>query len=346
VHVKKSKKREKPAQEVEENEVETPSLLPLKKKKKKSSTLDDESNILINQPQEQVVDKLESLNLPAQNGTAKKKEITAKAPSEDESEQQKEETTKAPGEVEKKKRKRRRRKSQHKVPSEAVDTSLEMEMSSAQAPLYPIVPIYSSNKKKTHIYFGDEDTESQAVISPVQANGSNTNLVKAKMNGNGITSKNHSNPVVVAAVPPQLGALLSLRSAVFSKKEQATRSPVKPVYNNVPPPSSTPPCKQTHADESNNESAATKVDITKYPIFTGPPRVGDVVAFKVNSIFNPLIEISELFLFFVCQVLELSENYNPEVSDYYQGRITQVAPNGDITADLIGRVDFLKSHVL
>ena len=37
-----------------------------------------------------------------------------------------------------------------------------------------------------------------------------------------------------------------------------------------------------------------------------------------------------------CQVLELSECYNPEVSDYYQGRITQVAANGDITADLIG----------
>ena len=247
-----------------------------------------------------MVDKSESLNLPAQNGKAKKKEITAKATSEDESEQQEEETTKAPEEVEKKKRKRRRRKSQHKVQSEAVDTSLQMEMSSAQAPLYPTVPIYSSNKKKTHIYFGDEDTESQAVIPPVQANGSNTNLVKAKMNGNGITSnKNHSNPVVVAAVPPQLGALLSLRSAVFSKKEQATSSPVKPVYNNVPPPSSTPPCKQTNATlDSSNESAATKVDFTKYPIFTGPPRVGDVVAFKVNGIFNPLIEISVILFYF------------------------------------------------
>ena len=49
-------------------------------------------------------------------------------------------------------------------------------------------------------------------------------------------------------------------------------------------------------------------------------------------------------------MLELSENYNPEVSDYYQGRITQVAPNGDITADLIGEVklftDIVQSKVL
>ena len=159
-------------------------------------------------------------------------------------------------------------------------------MSLPQAPLYSSAPIYPSNKKKTHIYFGDEDTESQAVIQPIQRNGSNiTNLAKAKMNGNGITNKNHSSPAA-ATVPPQLGALLSLRSAVFSKKEQVTNSQVKPVYNNVPPPSSTPPRKLTLAtlDSNNEPSPATKVDFTKYPVFSGPPRVGDVIAFKVNSI--------------------------------------------------------------
>ena len=37
------------------------------------------------------------------------------------------------------------------------------------------------------------------------------------------------------------------------------------------------------------------------------------------------------------QMLELSETYSPEVSDYRQGRITQINASREITIEIIGK---------
>jgi len=50
------------------------------------------------------------------------------------------------------------------------------------------------------------------------------------------------------------------------------------------------------------------------------------------------------YYYFLIQVLELSENYCPEISDYFQGRITEVLPSGDVTIDLIGNLNIIKMN--
>lgn len=87
------------------------------------------------------------------------------------------------------------------------------------------------------------------------------------------------------------GALLSLRSAVFTRNAKPTANPVERSYNNVPPPGDLaavepPNCsKDQTIDEpvAQLESTASPqtVDVTKFPLFPGPPRVNDVIAFKV-----------------------------------------------------------------
>lgn len=52
---------------------------------------------------------------------------------------------------------------------------------------------------------------------------------------------------------------------------------------------------------------------------------------------------SYIYIFFLLKVLELSETYCPEVSDYRQGRITEIQPNGQITVEIIGK-GLLNSH--
>jgi hypothetical protein len=42
-------------------------------------------------------------------------------------------------------------------------------------------------------------------------------------------------------------------------------------------------------------------------------------------------------------VLELSENYNPEVSDYMQGRITYMSLASEITVELLGTKNLIFS---
>ena len=268
MHVKKSKKRDKPAEEIEDEQKEVSSPLPVKKKKKKSSKHDEDDESIISNSQDHITEKIETLSLLPLNGNKKSKENASKAVSEGE---QLGAGTTAPvasaEEVEQKKRRRRKRKSNHRV-AEEVNPQPEIAKPSQVAISAP----FQANKKRTHIHFGDDDSPAGQVI---QTNGCNGNsLSKPKSNSNGITPKAAASPV---APPPQLGALLSLRSAVFSKTEQPSS---KPVYNNVPPPAKEiPPVASTVNDEP---PPAVKVDYTKYSLLTGPPRVGDTVAFKVN----------------------------------------------------------------
>jgi hypothetical protein len=44
---------------------------------------------------------------------------------------------------------------------------------------------------------------------------------------------------------------------------------------------------------------------------------------------------SEFIEMFIFQVLEISENYTPEISDYMQGRITCMSSGSDITVELL-----------
>ncbi|KZS03573.1 putative Coilin/sw [Daphnia magna] len=228
-----------------------------------------------------------------------------------------------------KRKRRRKRKSHHKA--EAVDSSLPQTF---QAQQYCLPP---APKERQHLRFDEDsgdDTEPETGRVDMVTTGFD-NHVKNESNGLDRTNrppvedakakyiKNfakagvYQSPSATSSpIVPQLGALLSLRSAVFSRNSYDKSAPSS--YNNVPPPQSLTPKEVVPSSPRVSAplpvTESPKLDPTTFPIIKGLPRVNDLIAFKV---------------------LELSENYNPEISDYMQGRITHMSADSDITVQLL-----------
>lgn len=262
-------------------------------------------------------------------------------------------TNKEPSEEEsaKRKRRRRRRKSQYKSPFEAADGSLPQpfEILPDYVPPAPKSAIHvrfdadSGNDTEPIVGHADAGTNGFGIRNQPESNGTyktnHANLENAKTKG----SKNNSKPAVyqspsAASTPvPQLNALLSLRSAVFSRSSNDQAS-IQPSYNNVPPPQALTSSKVLSSPKVPAslpfKQEPIKLDPTTFPIIKGLPRVNDLIAFKVNLFFYLFWEANLLKCLFF-QVLEISENYTPEISDYMQGRITCMSPGSDITVELL-----------
>ena len=143
------------------------------------------------------------------------------------------------------KRKRRRRK--HK----SAHTSSPVEVQQPSPMLPPAITFIPPAKgSRKHIHFGEEDSDNNVSEKVFPTNGHSNKL-------------NNASPV---AAP--LNALLSLRSAVFSRNNNKEDSSIKSPAVSLIPLSAT-------------STEKVKQDFTKFPAFSGPPRVGDVVAFKV-----------------------------------------------------------------
>jgi len=250
---------------------------------------------------------------------------------------------------EKKKRKRRRKKSQHQTTLEAIDSGSKQDI-----PLnYEyLTPPFAERK---HIHFDNQqDINATEEINQTQnsqvkqydeqnhfsnslkslSNDRNSSKSENIVNDFKATSKPLSNislptnfasylpsPCVnkksmltdsITNVPSQFGALLALktRPTVFSRQpSEKTKVPENQFHYQYPtdtPPESVP---------VEEESSVSEFNPNTYPLCVGPPRKGDIVAYKV---------------------LELSANYNPEVSDYRRGRITEIKPNGELAIEIIG----------
>jgi hypothetical protein len=262
-------------------------------------------------------------------------------------------TNKEPSEEEsaKRKRRRRRRKSQYKSPFEAADGSLPQpfEILPDYVPPAPKSAIHvrfdadSGNDTEPIVGHADAGTNGFGIRNQPESNGTyktnHANLENAKTK----FSKNNSKPAVyqspsAASTPvPQLNALLSLRSAVFSRSSNDQAS-IQPSYNNVPPPQALTSSKVLSSPKVPAslpiKQEPVKLDPTTFPIIKGLPRVNDLIAFKVNLFFYLFWEANLLKCLFF-QVLEISENYTPEISDYMQGRITCMSPGSDITVELL-----------
>lgn len=196
------------------------------------------------------------------------------------------------------KRKRRRQRKSHHKP-EAVDSSL-VQTFDAQQDYLPPAP-----KERQHLRFdGDsrDDTEPETCPADTATTGFGNHM---KNGSNGVKRANHSyskaakmaepkqfakafghqSPSATSSpVVPQLGALLSLRSAVFSRSSY--EKPTAPCYNSVPPPQSPISSEVFPASPQVSASlpvkAPLKLDPTTFPIIKGLPRVNDLIAFKVN----------------------------------------------------------------
>jgi hypothetical protein len=210
-------------------------------------------------------------------------------------------TSKEPSEEEgaKRKRRRRRRKSHHKSPSKEVDISLLQPFGSLPEYVPP------APKERQHFHFdadSGEDTESKVGHANARPINSFDDLNKPEFNGyktnrsnieNTKTKhpKNTANPAIYQSptpastpVPPQLGALLSLRSAVFSRHSNDKAIP--PSYNNVPPPQALTSSKAIPSSPKvpaplPAKQEPAKIDPMAFPIIKGLPRVNDLIAFKV-----------------------------------------------------------------
>ena len=209
---------------------------------------------------------------------------------------------KEPSEEESTKRKRRRRKRRsHHTSVEAVDTSLLCQQFEA-AQLY--VP--PALKERQHVHFGeDSDPDAGAKFDNAEVvltNGSGS-FKKPESNGNDKYNRSNVGEVKVKgsktsankpavyqspsaasnSVLPQLGALLSLRSAVFSRN--SSDKVITPSYNNVPPPPaltlSNGKILQSSPQITASEEPPKLFDPTTFPIIKAPPRLNDLIAFKV-----------------------------------------------------------------
>jgi len=203
-----------------------------------------------------------------------------------------------PDEVQTLKRKRRRRRSHHKNVSELVDIP----------PIIEYLPPPKSKERK-HIHFEDQEpAETSSVTSQQEQPCSFESIPETSVSSfkSAATPSTHAwSPSANSSpkVSTQFNALMALKQkpTVFSRN--CTEKITAPIPETVPQPISI---------EQNNHH---QLEPTKYPLCIGPPRMGDIIAYKV---------------------LELSETYCPEVSDYRQGRITEIQPNGQITVEIIG----------
>ena len=263
----------------------------VEKKQKKKKQVDSEPTPEL----EKVVEKQEEMKRAVKELSP---EIETE-PTVDEATTELDSTNKEPSEEEraKRKRRRRRRKSQYKSPFEAADGSLPQP--------FEILPDYvpPAPKSAIHVRFdADSGNDTEPIVGHAGTNGfgirnqsesngtyktNHTNLENAKTK----FSKNNSKPAVyqspsAASTPvPQLNALLSLRSAVFSRSSNDQAS-IQPSYNNVPPPQGLTSSKVLSSPKVPAslpiKQEPVKLDPTTFPIIKGLPRVNDLIAFKVN----------------------------------------------------------------
>lgn len=192
----------------------------------------------------------------------------------------------------KRKRRRRKRKSQNRT-SEIVDDNVTK--------LAEAMPVYvpPPSKQRQHLRFDNENsdatTEPEIPALNGKTNGESYNKTKKlvtsilpycepvqveKVQSYKVPAIQRSPLAASSPAAPQLNALLSLRGAVFTKSPQEKTAPQQ--YSSVPPPPSIiqskvcPPSPQI-------QSPKKRVDLNPadFPLITGPPRVNDVIAFKV-----------------------------------------------------------------
>ena len=197
-----------------------------------------------------------------------------------------------PDEAKTSKRKRRRRRSHHKSIPEIVDTPLIMEYLSPPPP-----------KERKHIHFGDQQPADITLVKPQQKQAWSADSVpdktvhgfqststpltngwhpsnsapqstvdqfktKTTPSSNGWLPSANSTP----NVPAQFNALLALRQnpAVFSRS--CNEKIDSPAMKSVPEPITV---------EENH--SLSEFEPTRYPLCIGPPRTGDIIAYKVIS---------------------------------------------------------------
>ncbi len=224
--------------------------------------------------------------------------------------------------VVKRKRRRRRRKSHHKSESFLQDTSLALQQVEVVQQQQYYVATTPAPRERQHVRFGDDDisdldTEPEfnlktQVVQTTTTNVSSGGFKKPESNGidkfdgssnvgevrvkgsktqaNKPATVYHQGPSAASSpVLPQLGALLSLRSAVFSRNSNdKVITNTTPSYNNVPPPPTLAngrgkPVPSSPQIAASTAGEPTKIDPTAFPIITGPPRLNDLIAFKVSS---------------------------------------------------------------
>lgn len=189
----------------------------------------------------------------------------------------------------KRKRRRRRHKGQHADNSVCEEIVDGCTLAGTKAHTVPFIAAPPSRERK-HIHFSNSETDEP------DNNGAEVTQKTESVNNrlNGIINGHTKKPPASGDTPNSLTALLSLRSAKFSR----TATPV--AYNNVPPPTvtaspstakpSTPSTSSasiqppTPVTSATNKSPAGVQDLTRFPVFNGPPRVGDIIAFKAKSI--------------------------------------------------------------
>lgn len=231
--------------------------------------------------------------------------------------------SKEPSEEEsvKRKRRRRRRKSHHKSESSLQDTSLVLQQVEAvQQQQYYVATTTPAPRERQHVRFGDDDVSdldtepefnlktqvfqttnvSSGGFKKPESNGidkfdGSPNVGEVRVKGSKTPANKpaavyHQGPSAASSpVLPQLGALLSLRSAVFSRNSNDKVITSTPSYNNVPPPPTLANGRGKPVPSSPQIAASTvageptKIDPTAFPIITGPPRLNDLIAFKVSS---------------------------------------------------------------
>ena len=123
--------------------------------------------------------------------------------------------------------------------------------------------------------------EQQSLVKPVGSRTTRTN--DSPPQPETITA----HPQVQQACPPMLNALLSLRSAVFSRPEndslamKSDKSMTRTDKNLSTEALSITQGKNSQLS-NNSHSKIDNFDPTTCPLLNGPPRVGDVIAYKVS----------------------------------------------------------------
>lgn len=176
-------------------------------------------------------------------------------------------------EVKSVKRKRRRRRSHHKNAAEPVDIPRTIEYLSPP-----------KAKERKHIHFGDQELNDTALVKSEPEQTCLFNPIPDKIvNGFKSTPTAQTNSWSSATnptpnVPAQFNALLALRHkpTVFARSydEKIDNPTVDPV------PEPTPELTPEPVTVKENNTCLPEFIPTKHPLCIGPPRMGDVIAYK------------------------------------------------------------------
>lgn len=262
-----AKRKKTKAEDGNANLVETPSFKPKKKKKCKE---------LMEDVIQHTSPELEETPPSPPRVHKKKKHLAEVAVPDPEPLQCDNSTTEPQNQSEtteevKRRKRRRKRKSNHLQSSPFNDSLVPNDVT-------PQTCVFFESKTRQHVRFGDDsEVETGLETKPCSLTNGSASLKHSGLIKNGLEPIIPAEPKIQPAAP-KLGALLSLRSAVFTRNPMeidTTKS-----YNNVPPPSLVTSSPKVPLKDTRD---LHQIDVTKYPIFSGPPRLNDLIAFKVNS---------------------------------------------------------------